>query len=123
MAQRLVRDSFQFLQRGHEHHGGEHGSRQAGRALVPLLRAYTFICKQEAGVWAQKANWEGHGLLKLQIPLLGDAGPPTRPYTLMLPNEFFQLGQSIQPYEPVGSILIQPTTSRKKHRRKLRNSH
>ena len=91
MTQRVDQGFPPVSTEGHEHHGGEHGSRQTGRALVPLLRAYILICKQEAGVRAEKANWEWHGLLKLQIPLSGTQVLQQGYNALMFPNEFFQL--------------------------------
>lgn len=49
--------------RAHDNPGEEHGSRQASMALEMYLRAYN---KDDTVT----ANWEQHGLLKSQSPLL-----------------------------------------------------
>jgi hypothetical protein len=66
----------------HDHHAGEHGSRQAG--MRQQLRAPVLVHKQEA----DKVPWEWLTVFETLKPSPSDTLTSTRPHLLIVPKRF-----------------------------------
>lgn len=89
--------------------GREHGSRY-GRHDTGAAAENSHSDPQKG---SREHTWNGMSLLKPPNPTPSGTPPPIRPYFLILPKEFHQVGTTIGTYEPIQASVIETTTGPK----------